>query len=199
MKKTFIAAAVLSLVSAASFAAQGDILTRVRVINVAPADSTDGALSTLNVGANSATTGELDFTYMITNNIGAELILGTTRHEVTSSLGSLGKVSVLPPTVTVQYHFTPDSFFRPYVGAGLNYTRFYNNDLKVGNQGLSIDNNSFGGALQIGADFAVSKNVFINVDVKKLWIKTDVSLNGTDLGTLKIDPWVFGFGVGTKF
>jgi outer membrane protein len=198
MKKTLVAA-VLSLVSAASFAAQGDILTRVRLINVAPADSTDGALSTLSVGADSDTTAELDFTYMITNNIGAELILGTTRHEVTSSLGSLGKVSVLPPTVTLQYHFAPESFFRPYVGAGLNYTRFYNNDLKVGNQGLTIDNNSWGGALQMGADFAVSKNIFVNVDVKKLWIKTDVSLNGSNLGTLKIDPWVVGFGLGTKF
>ncbi|AZN36944.1 OmpW/AlkL family protein [Iodobacter ciconiae] len=198
MKKTLIAA-MLSLVSVASFAAPGDILARLRVINVAPADSTDGALSTLSVGADSDTTAELDFTYMITNNIGAELILGTTRHEVTSSLGSLGKVSVLPPTVTLQYHFSPESFFRPYVGAGLNYTRFYKNDLKVGNQALTIDNNSFGGALQIGADFAVSKNIFINVDVKKLWIKTDVSLNGADLGTLKINPWVIGFGLGTKF
>lgn len=199
MKKT-VAAVVLSLISTASFAAQGDILARVRLINVAPADSTDNMLSTLNTGVNSDTTGELDFTYMITNNIGAELILGTTRHEVTTSaLGSLGKVSVLPPTVTLQYHFSPESFFRPYVGAGINYTRFYKNDLKALNQAVSIDNNSWGGALQIGADFAVSKDVFINIDVKKLWIKTDVSLNGADLGTLKIDPWVFGFGVGTKF
>lgn len=62
-----------------------------------------------------------------------------------------------------------------------------------------MKNNSFGPALQIGADYAVNKSWFVNVDVKKLWVKTDVSAAGTKLGTLKLDPWVFGIGVGTKF
>ena len=136
---------------------------------------------------------------MITNNIGAELILGTSRHEVKLGSTSLGKVSVLPPTLTLQYHFTPQSDFRPYVGVGVNYTRFYSNGLQAGGQDVSVDKNSFGPALQVGADYAITKNWFVNVDVKKLYIKTEASLNGTALGTLHIDPWVYGVGFGTKF
>ncbi|TCP10726.1 outer membrane protein [Crenobacter luteus] len=206
--KKIVLATLLGLAATTAFAAQGDILVRARAIHISPDVKTDKALSALKVDVDSQTVPELDFTYMITDNIGAELILGTARHEVTSSLGSLGKVNHLPPTLTLQYHFAPEATIRPYVGAGINYTRFYNDDLdKV--TPLSVDKNSWGYALQLGADVAVNKDWFVNVDVKKLMIKTDVtSVNavpalgvtaGQNLGTLKINPWVFGVGVGTKF
>ncbi|POB00109.1 hypothetical protein C2134_03785 [Chromobacterium sinusclupearum] len=205
MKKLALAA-MIGMLSASAFAAQGDILARFRVINVDPATSWDnsGAVPGLSVDAKNATVPELDFTYMITNNIGAELILGTSRHKITTNkFGDVGKVSVLPPTLTLQYHFAPEATFRPYVGAGLNYTNFYNSGLSVaGVTNLSVDKNSFGPALQAGADIAINKNWFFNVDVKKLWVKTDVSadqLGGAKLGTLHVDPWVFGIGIGTKF
>ena len=211
MKKLALAAAI-GLISASAFAAQGDIIARFRVINVNPSASwsNSGAVSGLTVDAKDDTVPELDFTYMITNNIGTELILGTSRHEITGNAGtgdkSLGKVSALPPTLTLQYHFSPDStVFRPYVGAGINYTRFYNAGLNAANLGINADlqvkKNSFGPALQIGADFPISKSFFINVDVKKIWMKTDVSVasNGTYVGTLKVDPLVVGLGIGTKF
>jgi outer membrane protein len=211
MKKLALAAAI-GLISASAFAAQGDIIARFRVINVNPSASwsNSGVVSGLSVDAKDDTVPELDFTYMITNNIGTELILGTSRHEITGNAGtgdkSLGKVSTLPPTLTVQYHFSPDSsVFRPYVGAGINYTRFYNAGLNAANLGINADlkvkKNSYGPALQIGADFPISKNFFVNVDVKKIWMKTDVSLaaSGTQVGTLKIDPLVVGLGIGTKF
>ncbi|OQS25908.1 OmpW/AlkL family protein [Chromobacterium violaceum] len=201
MKKLALAA-MIGMLSAGAFAAQGDILARFRVIDVDPSSSWDNsAVAGLNVEGKSAVAPELDFTYMITNNIGAELILGTSRHKVTTNaFGDVGKVSVLPPTVTLQYHFTPEAAFRPYVGAGINYTRFYSNGLQLPNgTKLDVKNNSFGPALQIGADYAVNKSWFVNVDVKKLWVQTDVSAAGTKLGTLKLDPWVFGIGVGTKF
>ncbi|MBA4710042.1 OmpW/AlkL family protein [Aquitalea aquatica] len=198
MKKLALAAAI-GLISASAFAAQGDILARFRVINVNPDVSADSTLSAIHTDVKSDTVPEFDFTYMITNNIGAELILGTSRHEVNSDLGSLGKVSVLPPTLTLQYHFMPEATFRPYVGVGVNYTRFYNNGLKVGSTAVDIDQNSWGLAAQVGADVAISKNLFINFDVKKIDIKTKARLNGADLGTLKINPWVYGIGIGTKF
>lgn len=198
MKKLAIAV-IAGLVSASAFAAQGDILARFRVINIAPDVKTTDTLSTVHVDVDDQTVPELDFTYMITNNIGAELILATARHEVTSDLGSLGKINHLPPTVTLQYHFNPEGQIRPYIGAGINYTRFYNNDLKLGSSQVNVDKNSWGGALQVGTDIAVNKDWFVNLDVKKLFIKTDVDLDGTDLGTLKINPWVFGVGIGTKF
>lgn len=200
MKKLALAT-LLGLASATTFAAQGDIIARLRIIDVSPSSSFSN--SGLDVSANSNVVPELDFTYMITNNIGTELILGTSRHTIhTNQFGDVGKVSTLPPTLTLQYHFTPDATFRPYVGAGINYTRFYDAGLNAGGSTpLNIKKNSFGPALQAGADYAISKDWFVNIDVKKIWMKTDVSLadGGTKLGTLHIDPWVFGIGIGTKF
>ncbi|TDR80168.1 OmpW/AlkL family protein [Paludibacterium purpuratum] len=191
--------AVAGLLSASAFADQGDILARFRVIDVHPEVSTSGTLSGLNASVNNDVVPEVDFTYMLTNNIGAELILGTSRHEVKLGSTSLGKVSVLPPTLTLQYHFNPQGTFRPYVGAGVNYTRFYNNGLQLGGTTVDVDKNSWGGALQVGADYAVSKDWYVNVDVKKLYVKTDVRLGGAPIGTLTLNPWVYGIGIGTKF
>ncbi|WP_433704557.1 OmpW/AlkL family protein [Paraburkholderia sacchari] len=209
--KTIAAAAALAL--GAAFAASaahaadapatgvyaGDWLVRLRAIAITPQVSSSGALNTLKAGVNNAIVPELDFTYMVTNNIGAELILGTSRNQVTSSLGALGGVGVLPPTLLLQYHFNNAGVFRPYVGAGINYTLFYNNGLHAGGQPVSIDNHSFGPALQFGVDYQVAKNVFVNADVKKIWMRTGASLNGSSLGTLYIDPIVVGVGVGMKF
>lgn len=209
--KKFAIAAILASLSAGAFAAQGDIIARFRVINVNPDVSTsNGAaagaglgLTQLKTDVKDATVPELDFTYMLTDNIGAELILGTSRHEVTANGTSLGKVFVLPPTLTAQYHFSPEATFRPYVGAGINYTRFYDAGLEAsGVSKLSVKKNSWGPALQIGADYAISKDYFVNVDVKKIWIKTKVSADdagGLNLGDLKINPLVIGVGIGTKF
>ncbi|WP_061161930.1 OmpW/AlkL family protein [Caballeronia temeraria] len=177
----------------------GDILVRLRAISIQPEVTAGGALGTLGVDVNNAIVPELDFTYMIRDQIGVELILATSRHQVTSSIGGLGGVGVLPPTVLLQYHFNHAGRVRPYVGAGLNYTYFYNDKLKAGDTPVSIKHNSFGPALQAGVDVQVAKNLFVNADVKKIWMRTSASAGGTDLGSLKIDPWVIGLGVGMKF
>ena len=214
MKKIALAlCAGAALASSAAMAAQGDILARFRVINVNPDVKTTGLLNApLSASVDDDTIPELDFTYMITNNIGAELILGTSRHTVTANRvplgggnGSIGKVSVLPPTLTLQYHFNPEGAIRPYVGAGLNYTRFYRaGGLSTEVGSVSIKKNSFGPALQVGVDIPVTKSVFLNVDLKKIWIDTKATgssgaINGVSLGKLEINPLVFGVGVGMKF
>ncbi len=196
-KQLFLAAALLA--SQTVLAAQGDIIARVRGIVVAPDASTTGTLSSLGTTVNTTVVPEVDFTYMLTNSLGAELILGTTRHSLTTDLGGIGKVSLLPPTLTLQWHFNDAGRIRPYVGAGVNYTLFYHNTLAVGDEGVSITNHSFGPALQAGVDVAFSQNWFVNFDVKKLWIKTDATLAGSDIGTLKINPWIIGVGVGRRF
>lgn len=196
MKKIALAllGAALVMPSVAS-AEKGDILARFRIANVSPdvSSSVDG------LDVKDDTIPEVDFTYFITKNIATELILGTSHHEVTLNGASLGKVSVLPPTLTAQYHFMPDASVRPYAGIGVNYTMFYNSGLA--NDAISIKNSSFGMAYQAGVDFQVAKNGFINLDVKKIDIKTDVYLNAsnTTLTTLKINPYVFGIGYGMKF
>jgi outer membrane protein len=118
---------------------------------------------------------------------------------VTSSLGGLGGVNVLPPTLLLQYHFNHAGRIRPYLGAGLNYTLFYNNGLSAGGQPISVSNHSFGPALQAGIDVQVTRSLFVNADIKKIWMHTDASLGGQSLGRLSIDPVIVGLGVGMKF
>lgn len=190
----------LSLVLASLMAASGAVYAdspwqiRVRAIDVQPDLSTNAALSTLEVSDELVP--ELDISYFITPNIAAELILGTARHELNLGPTKLGKLSHLPPTVTVQYHFAPDAQIRPYVGAGLNYTRFYDVGLAGG---IDVSRNSFGPALQAGVDIAVTENTFINLDVKKIYIDTDVKAGGTKLGNVELDPLVIGVGYGIRF
>lgn len=200
MKKLAIAA-LATLLTSSAFAAQGDILARFRVTNVNPETSVDKSLETLKVDVKDDTIPEVDFTYMLTNNVGVELILGTSKHTLTAGGADIGSVKVLPPTVTAQYHFNPQGEFRPYVGAGVNYTRFYGfkdrSPAALG--GLTIKKNSFGPALQVGMDTPLTKDIFLNFDVKKIWIKTKVKAGGADAGTLEINPLVTSVGIGTKF
>lgn len=177
----------------------GDVLVRLRAISIIPNVETSGTLSALNVGVNNAIVPELDFTYMIRDEIGVELILGTSRHQVTSNVGGLGGVNVLPPTLLLQYHFNHAGRIRPYLGAGLNYTLFYNNGLNAGGVPVSIRNHSFGPALQAGIDVQVTKKLFVNADIKKIWMHTDATMGGQPLGRLSIDPVIVGLGVGMKF
>ncbi|SIT43654.1 OmpW family protein [Paraburkholderia ribeironis] len=185
--------------SAAAGIHAGDWLVRLRAISIEPQVRTTNTLSALDVGVNNALVPEIDFTYMVRDSIGIELILGTSRHHVTSSLGNLGGVGVLPPTLLLQYRFNHDGRIRPYIGAGLSYTLFYNNGLNAGGQPISIDNHSIGPALQAGVDVQVTKKLFVNDDIKKIWMRTDASLGGSAIGTLHIDPLVVGLGVGMKF
>lgn len=177
----------------------GDVLVRLRAISIIPNVSTSNTLSALNVGVNNAIVPELDLTYMIRDYLGVELILGTSRHQLTSSLGNLGGVNVLPPTLLLQYHFNHQGRIRPYLGAGVNYTYFYNNGLNAGGQSISITNHSFGPAVQAGVDVQITKSLFVNADIKKIWMRTDASLGGASLGRLDIDPVVVGLGVGMRF
>lgn len=177
----------------------GDVLVRLRAISIVPNVTTSNTLSALNVGVNNTIVPELDLTYMIRDYLGVELILGTSRQQVTSSLGNLGGVNVLPPTLLLQYHFNHQGRIRPYLGAGVNYTYFYNTGLNVGGQPVSITNHSFGPAVQAGVDVQITKSWFVNADIKKIWMRTDASLGGEALGRLDIDPVVVGLGVGMKF
>lgn len=147
---------------------------------------------------------ELDFTYYFTQNIAAELILGKTNHDVkavNTALGNvnLGDVWLLPPTLTLQYHFNI-SDFKPYVGAGVNYTIFYD-----ANPGAVVDvdyENSFGYALQLGFDYDLDDTWFLNVDAKYIGLSTDVSVNAgvaTVPAEVDINPLLIGFGVGMRF
>jgi outer membrane protein len=172
-------------------------MVRVRAVHL---DSANKDSTGLGLSINNKTMPEFDISYFFTPNIAAELILTyPQKHDVRSSAlgGKIGTLKHLPPTLLAQYHFTNFGAFKPYVGAGINYTRFSSVDIADG--AADVKRNSWGGALQVGFDYALDKNWSINFDVKKLYLKTDVSLAGSKIGTLKVDPVLVGVGVGYRF
>jgi len=184
-------------VAAPAFAAADGWQVRARAIGVLP-DVDSSLTPALVADVDDAWMPEFDFTYFISEHISLELILATTEHDVSASGVALGSVWVLPPTLTAQYRFNPEGQIQPYVGAGVNYTIFYGEDEPAGIN-MSYDD-SFGLALQVGVDYMLDEHWLINVDVKKIWLSTDINMNaGTVTGEVDIDPWVIGVGIGYRF
>ncbi|MCL5741045.1 OmpW family protein [Acidovorax sp. JHL-3] len=198
MKKNLLAVAVLcALTSGAAFAQQAESpwLVRVRAVHL---DSANKDSTGLGLSVNNKTIPEVDISYFFNKNVAAELILTVPqKHDLSSSVlgGRIGSLKHLPPSLLLQYHFDAPGF-KPYVGAGVNYTRFSNVNLPAG---VDIDRNSWGGALQVGVDIPLSKNLYLNFDVKKVYIKTDVFAGGAKQGTFKVDPVLVGVGLGWRF
>lgn len=209
MKKTtyFMALAAICSFAGMAHAADfnGDIWAkerfrvRARAIAVSPQDS-----SSLNVPGNldvsTSYTPELDLSYFFTKNIAAEVIAATSKHDIKyTGTTPVGSVWVLPPTVTLQYHFTPDDKFSPYIGAGLNYSFFYGEDGATGFNDLSV-HNGVGYALQAGYDYWLNEHWGFNFDVKKIFLNMDATANnGAIQADIDLNPWVVGAGVSYRF
>ena len=213
-KLMLLAGVSAAMLATPAFAKEGDVLVRARAIVVAP-NERSGEVSGIpgsKVGVGDSVMPEVDFTYMATNHIGAELIVATTKHSVSgrgtvSGLGDVANTWVLPPTLTLQSHFAPDGKVRPYLGAGINYSIFYSAkatpslDAALGATKVKLGD-SVGYALQAGVDIPVGKKVFVNFDIKYIDMKTTARLtSGATLRTarVKIDPIVAGMGIGFRF
>ncbi len=198
MKKTLLAVAALcALTSGAAMAQQQDGKWQVRVRAV-HLDSANKDSTGLDLSVNDKVIPELDISYYFTPNFAAELILTyPQKHNVRAGDVKIGSLKHLPPTLLAQYHFTNFGAFKPYVGAGINYTRFSNVDILGG--AADVKRNSWGGALQVGFDYALDKNWSLNFDVKKVYIDTNVSAGGVNVGKFKVDPLLVGVGVGYRF
>lgn len=198
MKKILLAAAaVCALTSGAAMAqTEGPWLVRARAVHL---DSANKDNTGLGLSINDKTIPELDITYFFSPNIAAELVLTVPQKQNVHSTaaGYLGTLKHLPPSLLAQYHFTQFSGFKPYVGAGINYTRF--SSVKLLGGAADVKRSSWGGALQVGVDVPLNKQWSLNFDVKKVYIKTDVSLNGANAGSFKIDPVLVGIGLGYRF
>ncbi|MBU3693801.1 MAG: OmpW family protein [Rhodocyclaceae bacterium] len=220
MNKTLlplIATAALATAALPAEAKEGDWVVRLRAAHISPEDESRLDLDGIGKGqprdganwlvVDSNTIPEVDISYYLTDHIAAELILavGSRHHvDIEGTAGQpLGSVNLLPPTLLAQWHFRPNQTIDPYIGLGINYTRFMDNTLGTGggsDRNIHTERNAFGPAIQFGADYNLEGGWLLNVDVKKVWIDTDVSLAGVGkIDRLDINPWVFSVGFGKKF
>jgi len=200
-------AAILAVLAASAFvtthavAQESPWLVRARAVNISPANNSDpvgGTGASDRITVSSKTIPEVDISYFLTKNWAAELILTyPQKHDVRLDGANIGTFKHLPPTLTAQYHFAPDSQFSPYLGAGVNFTNI--SSVNLLNGAGSLEHHSWGLAVQAGVDFKLDKNWSINVDVKKAQIRSDVAISGAKVSAVQVDPWLFGVGVGYRF
>ncbi len=198
MKKHIVMAAILAAgsVTGAYAQAPGESPWMVRVRSV-HLDSSNKDSTPFGLSINNKTFGEVDVTYFMSPNLAAELVLTTPQKQTVYSNGEeIGSFKHLPPSLLMQYHFTDLQGIKPYLGAGINYTRLSDVSLPAG---VSVDSHSWGWALQAGLDIPLDRNWSINLDVKKAYIRSDVYVEGSSIGRLKVDPILYAVGLGYRF
>lgn len=204
MSKLITAAAVLATLTlsmSAAMAQESPWQVRARAVYLDPADKSapvagTGASDRLTVS--DKTIPEVDISYFFTPNWAAELVLTyPQKHDVYLDGGKIGTFKHLPPSLLLQYHFTNSTPFKPYLGAGVNYTRI--SSVNLLNGGAGLENHSFGLAVQAGVDYQLDKNWSLNFDVKKVQIRSDVFIGGAKASRVKVDPVLIGVGVGYRF
>ena len=228
MKKTLLATSLIALALATPLAQAhkaGDIIVRAGAATVDPhEDSSEiwvGALGTDVAGTKATLDSDtqlgLNFAYMVTDHVGIELLAATPfSHNVgvkgmpgpfAGLNGKLGELKHLPPTLSVVYYpLDAGSAFQPYVGAGINYTWFFDTELTgeaedKGFSGLDLDD-SWGLAAQVGMDYMLTDNVMLNAQVRYIDIDTQgsTSFGGREVEVdVDVDPFVYMVGLGYKF
>ena len=208
-----LAVGAMSASTAALALEAGDWLIRVRAIGIEPTGDSNGIapdLLTSSLEPQFAIMPEIDFTYMVTSNIGLELIAETSPHDIEgqgaiAGLGNVANSWLLPPTLLLQYHFDTNSRFRPYLGAGVNYTITWGENADASLEGVlgptdvKLDN-SLGFAVQAGMDIEIDDRWFVNLDVKYIDIDAKLTSGGVIRTTdVSIDPIIFGVGIGYRF
>ncbi|PAR53820.1 outer membrane protein OmpW [Vibrio metoecus] len=214
MKKTLCGLSVLAALMSTHVMAhqEGDVIVRVGVASVVPNDSSDKILgSQSELAVNSNTQLGLTLGYMFTDNISFEVLAATPfSHKISTDLLGLDDIAEtkhLPPTFMVQYYFGESgSTFRPYVGAGLNYTTFFDEGFNsTGNNATLTDlklDDSWGLAANAGFDYKLNESWFLNASVWYANIETTASykFGGAAQSTdVKINPWVFMIAGGYTF
>ena len=145
--------------------------------------------------------------YFVANNVGIELLAAIPfHHDITLTDNDGNEIDAntqhLPPTLSIQYHFDGYDLpmnVKPFVGVGVNYTTFFKERIYLGNgNDLELDD-SVGVAGHVGLDIPFAPTEAFRIDARYMDIKTDASLNGTDIGEVDISPWVYGVAFVKQF
>jgi len=204
-------AAAASLIPFASQAQSTDNdnpwMVRVRAVDLLFQNGQTGIAQDANLKAQNRWIPEFDVSYFFTKNIATELVLTWPQQiNIYGNLGSgqqsVGKITALPPSLLAQYHFTDLGAFKPYIGAGINYTIFGNRqNFPAAGNSVQVEPSSVGFVGQIGADYMFDKNWGLNVDVKYATMATNVQAvaGGANLGKLTLNPWMPAAGITYKF
>ncbi|APH58470.1 OmpW/AlkL family protein [Granulibacter bethesdensis] len=183
----------------------GHFMVRLRAIGVLPENKSSATSIGGRVDATPQAAPELDLSYFFTDHIAVELIAASTRHSVSAVNTALGNVDVgstyvLPPTLTLQYHFMPHGRFSPYAGIGLTVAWFYDSNPAGPTVSKFALENTVGPSIQVGADYNLTGKWFLNVDVKQMFLNTRARINGGAIqARTSLDPTVVGFGIGYRF
>ncbi|HEY6924870.1 MAG TPA: OmpW family outer membrane protein [Steroidobacteraceae bacterium] len=184
---------------------------RLRALRLDPSNHSDAyaplAIPTDAVHINAKWIPDLDLEHFFTPNWSSELLLTYPQTQTVtvqkSALGgptAIGTFKHLPPTLTLKYNFMPGNAFQPYIGAGLNITLISDTHLSVPTVGrLDLDTWSFGPAAQAGFDYKIADHWYFSTDLKWAMIRSDVKFKGTKISQARIDPLLFGIGVGYRF
>ena len=227
MNKSIVSGLIAATLLAAGFTSSvsahqaGDFIVRAGAAMVSPNESSQnietpdlGNLGQFSVSDNTQL--GLNFGYMLTDNIGIELLAATPfSHDISiNGVGKVAETKQLPPTLVAQYYFgSSDSKLRPYIGVGVNFTNFFDNEITNDVDGRLSDlslSNSWGVAGQVGIDYQVNKQWLVNASVWYAQISTDAKFNytfdnaGTDTSVpvtieTDINPWVYMISVGYTF
>lgn len=208
--RTLIIAAAGAVAFAGPALAQNPLAgfqVKVGVSDIIPDESADISTIGGTVDISDEVVPTLQIEYFFNDNVSAELLCCMAKHDVKAvdtALGTvnLGKVAHFPPTLTVKYHWTELGAWQPYVGAGVNYTHFFDDELPAGGPVTSISyEDSWGGALQAGFDYKLDEHWSLNVDVRKVWISSDVTIvaGPTLNASVDINPTIVTVGSGYRF
>jgi outer membrane protein len=203
MKKRFATTLLAALVATSAHAYQaGDMMLRVGAAGVLPTSESDPipALSNAKIEAQDAWSLGITFTYMATDNLGIGVLAAWPfDHDIEVVGGSqVADTKHLPPTVTLQYYFDTGSKLHPYIGAGVNYTNFFDEDISLPNTSLKLDD-SWGLAGEVGMDYELNDGWLVSGQVWYIDINTEASITGVAPFDVEIDPWVVMLSVGKKF
>ncbi|WP_299404048.1 OmpW family outer membrane protein [uncultured Roseobacter sp.] len=195
--KALLLSSALALLAAPALAqSQGDWTIGLGLANVNP-KSGNGTLAGSEADIDDDIALTFTFEYFIRENLGIELLAATPfEHDISIGGAAAGSTKHLPPTLSLNYHFANASAWTPYVGAGINYTTFFEEESALGT--LELDD-SFGVSLQAGVDYQISDAGSLRLNVRWFDIDTDATLNGASIGTAEIDPILVGVAYVHKF